>query len=355
MIRSVGFVSGIASALLLLTATAWAQPGDNAYPAMIMDGATARIDRLEAELAALRTTVGRLPDVDRPCCERRGGLFGGAAVIFTKPHFKESFEASTVDGLTGTMNLLPFEYRHEPNMRAWLGYAGPRRTGIRATYWDFHQDSKSLALVSDAATTHSAQVVTVTLPAAISTYAPGQTLIADSSLSARTFDLEGTLNANLAGVEIIASGGLRYAALEQDFVAAVVDGGAGVQQLTWERTFEGLGPTLAAEFRKPVGCGGFTLFGAGRGSLLFGKKSLSRFVNPAAGANPPVPFARLDDADEVVPVFSLDLGVEWARQLECGQVFVRGAYEGQLWAEAGAPTLGFLGFEGFSLQAGINR
>lgn len=115
------------------------------------------------------------------------------------------------------------------------------------------------------------------------------------------------------------------------------------------------GPTLGAEFHRPLGCSGLALYGIGRGSLLFGNKSLSRFVNPAHGAIPPVPFARLDGADEVVAIFDLGLGLEWTRDLERGQLFARGSYEGQLWTEADALTLGFLGFQGFVMHVGLQR
>jgi len=355
MTRFRTFIPLISLLLTLVPALAWAElQGDSPTDAMLYASA-ARIDRLEAELADLRTAVGQTPEVAMPRCERPGGLIGGAALVLAKPHFKEAFEATTFDALTGTINLIPFEYEFKPSVRAWLGYVGPNGNGIRATYWDFGQKSQTLTLLSDAMTTQSAQVITVTIPASITTTGAGETLIANSTLNTRTLDLEGTISKQLGDIEVTAGGGLRYAALYQDFTGSIINGGVSTQQLTWKRTYEGLGPTLSAEFRKPIGCQGLALFGSGRGSLLFGKKSLSRFVNPAAGAQPPVPFARLNDADEVVPIFSLGLGAEWARQYKCGELSIRSAYEGQLWAEAGAPTLGFLGFECFTVEVGFSR
>jgi len=63
---------------------------------------------------------------------------------------------------------------------------------------------------------------------------------------------------------------------------------------------------------------------------------------------------QLNDADEVTAGFEIALGAEWKRELPNGrQLVVQGMYEGQLWTDAGAPTLTFLGFEGFSASAGM--
>jgi len=64
----------------------------------------------------------------------------------------------------------------------------------------------------------------------------------------------------------------------------------------------------------------------------------------------------LDDAEAVVGCGGLEIGLQWSRPLaNCGSLFIRGTYEAQLWADAGAPTLTFLGFEGFGLALGVAR
>ena len=89
---------------------------------------------------------------------------------------------------------------------------------------------------------------------------------------------------------------------------------------------------------------------------MFGEKTLNRSVFNDQSPQPAAPFLTLREADEVVGVGEMGLGVEWAQNLAYGnKMRVRFSYEGQLWAESGAPTLGFLGFEGFGVQVDLNR
>ncbi|NLE37679.1 MAG: hypothetical protein GX621_06600, partial [Pirellulaceae bacterium] len=143
---------------------------------------------------------------------------------------------------------------------------------------------------------------------------------------------------------------VRYAKFEQNFGAMLADDESILGQLAWLRRFEGFGVTVGAEFRRPLGNSGLNAFARGQGALLFGSKDLQRVDYAAL---PPV--VRLDDADEVVGIGEMEIGLEWSRRLALGDVFVRGTYGGQLWTEAGAPTLTFLGFEGFGLSLGLAR
>ena len=88
---------------------------------------------------------------------------------------------------------------------------------------------------------------------------------------------------------------------------------------------------------------------------MFGTKTINRTVLGDQSPQPASPFLSLEEADEVVGIGEVELGFEWSRPIRCGQLNVRGTYEGQLWAEGGAPTLGFLGFEGFGIQVGLTR
>jgi hypothetical protein len=135
-----------------------------------------RIERLETELAALRAAVdpslpsaacqrGWEPTCAAGCCDS-WGWYGGASVLLMKPHFKESYEAVTINGLTSSQSLLPFEYDFNANLRLQLGYVGEHGFGGRVTYTDFGQQAASQALTASATTAHQAQVVTINIPAA---------------------------------------------------------------------------------------------------------------------------------------------------------------------------------------------
>ena len=131
------------------------------------------------------------------------GFYGGAALVVAKVHFKEAFETSTLDLATGTLELTPFDYDYEANVRAWFGYVAPNALGIRAAYAHVEQAAAPTTLTSTATTVHAAQVLTVNIPASISTTAPNQTLTINSSINTETIDLEGTLSLVVAGVHVV--------------------------------------------------------------------------------------------------------------------------------------------------------
>jgi hypothetical protein len=288
-----------------------------------------------------------------PAVEQSGsGFYAGFSLVFAKPYYKESFEATTISLATGTMDLVPFSQDFNATPRIWAGYVGPNGLGVRATYWQFSHDGNPLTITPDPFSVAAAQVVSVIFPATIIAGGQGQVLQTTSNLRLDTFDLEGTQQFSLGMMSMVASGGIRYALLEQKSEAMVLDGGRPQQVLSWSRRFEGIGPTIGLDIRRPVGDWGFALVGGGRGALLFGHKNIDRFL--MSGSESELPFLRLTGADEVVGCGQLELGVEWERQLEHGGfLFVRGTWEGQLWTDAGAPTLTFLGFQGIGLSCGL--
>jgi hypothetical protein len=284
---------------------------------------------------------------------RAGGWYAGFDVSFTKPQLKESFQAIEIDLLTGTQSLLGFSYDYDPAYRAWLGYEGPEGVGIRGRYWQYDHGGNTLSLVSDPFTIVGAQSITVIFPGVITSVDPGEVLTADSDFNVQTFDLEMTQQIQLGRVSGRVGAGLRYARMEQSNSAVISDGFIVEQILTTQRVFEGIGPMLSGEFRRPFGCCGLAGVVSARGGVLFGEKSLSRFENNGSSGLPP--FISLGSVDEVSGVGELDVGLEWRRATEHGSLAIRGAYEGQLWTDAGAPTLTFLGFEGFRIGVELSR
>ena len=64
-------------------------------------------------------------------------------------------------------------------------------------------------------------------------------------LDVHTVDLEGTQAIDLASIELVVSGGVRYGMMLRRKSAATVTGGEVTQSLTWQpRRFEGIGPTV---------------------------------------------------------------------------------------------------------------
>lgn len=343
---------------LLSTTQCFAQGGAAAADS-VAGASDAQVAELRAEVAALRNRLDQslaCSDGAGGCCRPAEGHCGweaGYSFLFAKPYYKESFEATSMSLASGTFSLIPFGFDYQSTPQAWLGYVGQNGFGVRSTYWQYDHAANPLTLVSDAATINSAHSTTVIFPATISTTGPGQVLSIDSRLRVQTLDLEGTQRSRVGDITAVGSAGLRYSALDQRFSAAVIDAGTVTQQLAWSRRFEGLGPTVGLEATKPLHVGRLSAIVAGRGALLFGQKNLTRFVQPASLTAPPL--IRFENADEVVGCGSLEVGAQWERSWGNGsRLFVRGTYGSQLWTDAGAPTLTFLGVESFNLSAGLD-
>lgn len=280
--------------------------------------------------------------------------YAGFSFLFAKAHMKESFEATITNvAPPGSLTLVPLDTEFELTPRVWLGMTNNQGLGWRVTYWHYDHGGNSQTFVSDGVNLPGATVTTVIFPASIIAAVPGDRLTTSNRLQVSTLDAEGTIDLQLGTLQMRAAAGLRYARIHQRQSAAVT--GILPASLDWTREFEGIGPTISANVSQPL-LRNISAIGVVRGSLLYGEKSLQRAVvndmTPLPGRG--VPVVNLHDADEVTAGFELALGAQWQRELASGhQLVVQGMYEGQLWTDAGAPTLTFLGFEGFSASLGV--
>jgi len=316
----------------------------------------ARVNSLQRQVDSMKA-IGNC--VDNNACQKAApsGLYFGAGVVFAKPHFKEAFQHSRIDLTTGVQTLVPFDYGYETTPRAWVGFKHSSGTGIRVTYWGYHGDGLTQTEVADGFNIYGAHAVSIIFPANIFAVNPGEVLQSSDSLNTQIFNYYGTYDTTVSSFEISGAVGLRNARLEQRLNSVVLDPtGAPIRQLSWVREFNGLGPAVTIDIKRRLGRSPISAFTQAGGALLFGTKSLNRTVFGDQSPQPATPFLSLDEADEVVGVGEMNFGFEWSRELPSGyQLMVRGLYEGQLWAEAGAPTIGFLGFEGFGVQAELKR
>ena len=301
-------------------------------------------------MATLRNSQTCSTGVD--CRESRScGFYAGFAAVFAKPHFKEAFQATTVDG-SGSLTMVPFSYDYDMTPRAWFGCTGPSGLGVRTRYWQYDQSADPFQ--SSPFTAAQAHAVSIIFPAIISATPPFEVLNINDELEVHTVDLEGTQEIELGRFSLVGSGGVRYAMMRQGTEATVTNSGVVGQSLSWQRRFEGVGPVVAVELERPIGGCGLAFVGSFRGSLLFGNKDLNRVEVNGIGGGPPV--ISLDKAKEVLGIGEIEVGLQWSRQLANGtDVFVRGTYEGQLWSDSGTPTLGYLGFQGFGAHVGFTR
>ena len=312
-----------------------------------------RVNRLESMLSMQGC------DSVTACCDSSNSqptFYAGYKFLFVKPHMKESFEATVINVATGENSLIPLDYNYNLTPNVWLGFRTSKSIGARVTYWGFDHSGNSRTLVSDGVSLPGATATTVIYPAAIIAPAPGDILQTQNSLNVQTVDAEGTVDFKLNSANVTVGGGLRYAMTDQQMQATASRQGFPIGQLNWRREFEGFGPAISAIAIQPIRSR-LSAVGNMRGSLLYGKKDLTRTVmgdvTPSVVAGPPI--VRLNNADEVVAAFDLGIGLRYTRKLT-GQsdAFIQGTYEGQLWTEAGAPTLTFLGFQGLGFALGTS-
>ena len=321
-----------------------------------------RFAQLEAELDALKAQLCQASSgacsKQRCCrCKNCGGISAGASLFFAKPHMKESFQATIIDFATSTLSLIPFDYDYDVSPRVWLGYEGKNGLGVRTRYWQYDHDANPCSVTAGPTTFPGVSSVSVIFPAAISTCGPGDILTVGSGLEVHLLDVGGTVRLDIANTQVLASVGVRYASMDQSFHSVATKGPVPLGSLNWTRTFEDVGLEMGADIRRRLGNTALTFVGSGRGSLVFEEKEIRRTtlgdITPSPSAVPPV--VVLDDADEVSGIFELLAGLAWERKTKFGRLFAQGTYETQLWTAAGAPTLTFLGFDGFALSFGLDR
>lgn len=237
------------------------------------------------------------------------GLVAGFEMTFLKPHINAAESIAIIPGLPLT-EIEDNEYNASP--RFWLGYVGDSGLGWRIRWWEFNHTLNG----------ETFEIVGI-----------GNILVESlGGLEVEALDIEMTQEIDLGLWDMTVGGGVRYGRTEH-VTAQLYDDVlmAGFDDLAVASDFDGIGPTLFAEMRRPVGCNGFAFVGNMRASLLFGEDKL------AAG------FDDTDDGllivetaqDNVVGVLEAQLGGEYSSDIGCGtRVFARGMAEGQLWTDA---------------------
>lgn len=237
------------------------------------------------------------------------GLVAGFEMTFLKPHINAAESIAIIPGLPLT-EIEDNEYNASP--RFWLGYVGDCGLGWRIRWWEFNHtlNGESFEIVS------------------------GLNVLVESlgGLEVEALDVEMTQEIDLGLWDMTVGGGVRYgrtehvtAQLYDDVLMAAFD------DLAISSDFDGFGPTLFAEMRRPVGCNGFAFVGNMRASLLFGEDKFAAAIDDTDDGLLLVETAQ----DNVVGVLEAQLGGEYSSDIGCGtRVFARGMAEGQLWTDA---------------------
>jgi hypothetical protein len=300
-----------------------------------------------------------------------GHFMAGVGLYIMKPFFQNNpafftqttSSTSAIGTFSSTINTNQHDFDWGLNAAPviWLGYTSDCGLGVRARWWLFDQKSATSA-VSDPNTT-----IFSAFPAGLSIAAFQSPMFLNSNLKLDVWDFEGTGETQVGHWVLQYSGGFRYAHLSQDYNALSVRESPRpglpfplvfLSTLSSGHNFNGAGPTLALEARRPIGNSGLSLFAILRGTMLFGQSkqegnelNVTQLVTTSTTNE-----TNQSNHDTVLPVAELEIGAEYS--LRWGNVypFVRTGLVAQTWFDAGsASTLdGNLGFLGLSVTAGLN-
>jgi hypothetical protein len=242
---------------------------------------------------------------DPVCCDcPTSNWYVGLDVPVLKPHLG----ALGVDVFGTEIGITP-KHDFEVSPRFFLGWENAEGLGVRARYWTFDSDASQ------------------TFPAPLPIF--GAVIEGtETSLAAQTLDLEATQRACLGNLQFQLAGGFRYAKMETGLsvfgttgVGAPVPFNAGIGM-----DFEGGGPTIALDVRRPFGCRGLALVGGARSSWLYGQTDV-HLIGDLGG----IPVSVTAD-DHMMQINEMNLGIEWSRCLaRGGKITAAALWEAQAW------------------------
>jgi hypothetical protein len=291
------------------------------------------------------------------CCCDIGRWAAGFAFVIVQPHREDDLAfLSIVDsGTSSTTTDTNFENDTELSPRVWLEYNRGSGLGARVTYWQYDHGSPERS--GSPADTGFETIVAPTFgDVEIATNVPGEVYTAVADIDLDVVDLEGTKWTQFECWEFGASGGLRFASVQQGYRGALFDeDGMALAGVDSSHRFDGVGPTFSIEGRRPFGV--LTFFSMARGSLLFGNgRSGFTAVEGLGGTTAPFVTRTELERNDVLSVGEIQVGLEWRKYCCNGNwFFCRTAIEGQVWQGAGSARSedGDLGFFGLNVAFGM--
>jgi hypothetical protein len=281
------------------------------------------------------------------CCDRySGGLIGGVGVYVLQPYF----ENNVAFGLMGTVSRTQpanGAAANPPGMRIdnrqdislhmeaapllWLGYISDEGLGMRARWWYFREGIQQSATGTTPGT-NGVQVFAsaplgLSLINTINNMPVGaQSMVVTSKLQLQVFDFDALYEIAAYKWDVLLAGGLRLGSIDQTYNAY-----ANGEALLSSNVFSGIGPTLAVEVRRTLGCTGLSLYSSARGAILFGSGHQIATV-------PDRNVQAQDHRDLGMPVAEAELGLEYRRDVGASHLFGQVTLVGQQWYGAGSAS-----------------
>jgi hypothetical protein len=292
------------------------------------------------------------PGCDDDCC----GCIYGASVLFLGGWFDPGNDAFTIRNVGAGGDVIQnrdFDFDDLNNgMRYWAGYVGSSGFGGRITYFELDADVAREAFTAPNANFAIIGPTVPNLPnfASTGTLNAGNSINANANFEMYSIDADLMQALRKGSWDINVGGGFRHASFEQDYVAIVNDAGAGHGSHVSHR-FDGVGPTIFAEVRRPIAGSVLNVFAKGRASLLYGDEKF------AAQDTILVTNDLSRRSNEVMTISEIQVGGEVCFRVgPCHRLTVHAAWEGQNWAGAGTATSsdGDLGLMGFNAGAGLD-
>ena len=317
----------------IIASTAPVQAQESEYISMASyDDLMTRVSMLEADRAELKANQGSR-DVVSNHVTKSGWFAGYEAVIVQQFNsHNTAFVVMDTGVIPGTSNTtVDFDWEMEFSNRLELGYLNScKNLGFRTRYWAFDSNASaasgptqeaSLAFASDPDLYHQ----------------PGFgipiTVAAQSELD--VIDFEAISKRGIWGNELTLGAGLRYAGVDHHSVAIRTDNN---DRMVYDSQFDGVGPTIALESRRPFGNSGIGFLVGTRGSVLFGTSDLIVTMDDDSDGVLNDQFDSLDRT-RFMSTAELNLGLDYRRRVGRGQLDLGVGLESQLWFGGGTPAI----------------
>jgi hypothetical protein len=266
---------------------------------------------------------------DDICFQTCGGFVGGAEFSFLKPYVGD-ISGLSIDILTANIYIDSKDNQFDPSWRLWLGYMSPDGAGIRARYWQF--DHELAAECWDVA--HGADLFS-----------------ARGRLDMYSVDVEFMQRFDFSTWSVLGTAGLRVAGIDRNFSLRKTSIG-GESEFLLANQYDGIGPTMGFEFRRPIGSRGLAVLINSRGTMLFGSRHMTLEIPDAIDELPDLDLSITGEDETFLACGEVQMGFEWSRELSGGtRAFATALWEGQAWGSNSQMA----GLMGFTFGAGLAR
>jgi hypothetical protein len=320
-----------------------------------------RVARLEEEMDAAPTPDGEGKDGDAydDVSYDDGGFYAVYENVIVAPYFSQNtayteVETGAAPTFTQTTRRREFDWDMEYSPRFEIGNVDCEGSGWRVRYWHFEHSvdrRDRITQTAGAAVPNTATVFPDEMGFGITTNAANPDINVTHSMNLSVLDMEFLRRDIDAEGGVTASFGLRYARIDHWIDAQTGLRGQNLRaQTSFKHDFEGIGPTIAAEYLKRFDCSYWGIFVNARGSLLYGDSNLRLRERGGAGLALATASRDVNDQD-LVSVGEIQMGLDYRRPTcNCHEIFFRVSLEAQYWINGGSGSAQLNAFEALNAK-----